>query len=94
VDALVLWALSTDSVVGIARQMYELGMTGLIVYNNGAVTIPETRERMDPEWYDGWYCGSQWNPYSTDAASVQFNKDFEEAYGALPSHQPPPEVGA
>jgi len=84
VDAMILWGLG-DTPVLIARQMFELGMSKLLVMSSGVNTTPEHRARMEPEWYDGWYANSQWNPTSTDPLSVAFNKDYEEFHGSMPN---------
>ena len=84
IDSMVLWGLG-DTPVIIARQMYELGMSELKVMSSGVVTTPDLRARMEPEWYADWYSNSQWNPQSSSDASIQFNKDYEEAYGQKPN---------
>jgi branched-chain amino acid transport system substrate-binding protein len=84
VDGLLVWSYN-DIFVLLARQLYELGMSGLPALNNGAVTTPDVQARMETEWYDGWYALAQWNPDDTEASSVKFKEDYTKEYGKGPN---------
>ena len=84
IDSLVCWSYNDVFVVA-ARQLFELGVTDIPLFSNGAVTNPNSLERMESDWYDGWFCITEWNPQGTDPVSVEFNNNFVSTYNRSPN---------
>jgi len=84
VDGIICWSYN-DVYVVCARQLYELGMNNIPRMSNGAVTNPNSLERMESDWYADWYCITEWNPQDTSSASVDFNNAYVAKYNKNPN---------
>lgn len=83
VDALFCYTHDNEIAI-IGRQLYEMGMDELPVYTNPIIAMTQVLDLIEPEWFEGWCCVTDFAASNPDSDSKAFTDKFTAEYGEPP----------